>query len=155
MVHIYVHHTGILSLVEEEYIGGEVRYLGNLDPDYISALVIKNFVSKYIGFQNVLRLACKFEDEPWSDGLTYIASDADSEELINCIREERRHTLHIYVEHGVDVLVLVVEDEPPTYGKHYKLLLSCFSTIFYDLRFIIYLLLLNWFLIRFYIFMIL
>lgn len=50
MVHIYVHHTGSLDLMKEEYVGGEVRFLGNHDPDYLSAVVIKNFVTNHLGF---------------------------------------------------------------------------------------------------------
>lgn len=85
---------------------------GNEDPNYFSAMVIKNFVCKHLGFQNAHNFACKFEEEPWSKGLMYLIDDVDSIQLITSIQSKKRDTMHVYVEDSIYEPLFIEVNEP-------------------------------------------
>ncbi|KAB1223900.1 hypothetical protein CJ030_MR2G023343 [Morella rubra] len=110
MVHVYIHHQGAISYAERRYIGGEIEHCGNEDPDYLSAIVIKNYARKHLGYLNVSRLAWRFYDGGAGE-VSYVEIDEDCRYLIDMVRKMNPKELHIYIEHSIDDLVFVTEDE--------------------------------------------
>ncbi|KAB1223400.1 hypothetical protein CJ030_MR2G012397 [Morella rubra] len=94
---------GVLSLDSQSYVGGEVSYLGNQDPDYISVATLQNHMKKLECF-NVVAFSCKFDEEEIIDGYDYIHDDLDVILIVNRIKREKRESLHLYTQHTLDTL---------------------------------------------------
>ncbi|KAB1203416.1 hypothetical protein CJ030_MR8G000565 [Morella rubra] len=94
---------GVLSLDSQSYVGGEVSYLGNQDPDYISVATLQNHMKKLECF-NVVAFSCKFDEEEIIDGYDYIHDDLDVILIVNRIKREKGESLHLYTQHTLDTL---------------------------------------------------
>ncbi|KAB1212479.1 hypothetical protein CJ030_MR5G005020 [Morella rubra] len=114
MVHLCFHHEGSLNFVCREYVGGEVVDLGWMDIDYISTTVFYEYAKVRLHYLNVVVFVYKFEDDILDNGFSMLCSDKDVWELLNRVAREHPTMLHVYFEHGVDILALCPMESQPT-----------------------------------------
>ncbi|KAB1220408.1 hypothetical protein CJ030_MR3G009868 [Morella rubra] len=104
MVHLYIHAGGYISERQKGYIGGEVKYVCNEDPNCISAVVMLKLIQEMFGHTDVTRFGCTLECIDFEDRLDYLQTDEDYIRLINKIKSRKKktrfQTLHLFCEHG-------------------------------------------------------
>ncbi|KAB1222545.1 hypothetical protein CJ030_MR2G013454 [Morella rubra] len=111
MVRLFLYHGGSMNFVKGAYVGGEVTFLGDLDPDFISVTHILKHAKVELKYNNVKRMCCKLGRDSFVDSMTLLHTDADVLKVIDRISHLKvRDDLHIYLEHDMDVPELV---QPP------------------------------------------
>ncbi|KAB1209212.1 hypothetical protein CJ030_MR6G010264 [Morella rubra] len=111
MVRLLLYQGGSMNFVKGAYVGGEVTFLGDLDPDFISVMHILKHLKVELKYNNITRICIKLGLEAFVDAMDVLETDANVLKVINRISQsKKKDDLHIYLEHEVDVPDYV---EPP------------------------------------------
>ncbi|KAB1219895.1 hypothetical protein CJ030_MR3G009537 [Morella rubra] len=93
-----------MNFVKKANVGGQVTFLGDLDPNFISVSHILKHVKVELKYNNVTRMCVKLGREAFVDAMAILETDADVLRVINKISQsKKKDELYICLEHEVDI----------------------------------------------------
>ncbi|KAB1228091.1 hypothetical protein CJ030_MR4G013693 [Morella rubra] len=102
MVNVLLHHGRVLNFVHSVYEGGNVSFMGDMDPNYFFVMHMMKTFTNELKHNDILELWCTIREEGIETRLSCLHSNEDMLQIIERLERTTSDDLHVYTVHSKD-----------------------------------------------------
>lgn len=102
MVKVLLHHGRVLNFVHSVYEGGNISFMGDMDPNYYFVTHMMKTLTNELKHNDISELWCTIREEGIETGLSCLHSNEDMLQIIKRLERTTSDDLYVYIVHSKD-----------------------------------------------------